>query len=572
MRGAVRPRMLAVAGAAVGCLVALGVLASAAIWGFRHGSDRSSTTVGGWLALLWISVAVGVVLVVVVALAAIRALRRPLLDLSRAADLLQTERLPSALREIEAGGEPAPRPGFSAPPELEGVAGALENLERFVHYHAKRAQHSDRDLGRLLTGAADRVGARARIAEGIDLAPLDANTPALAGSTTDAAANASATSAMGSMASALHRDAEALRALIPDAVAAAAADAAPSTARTTASELNAPAPTPIAPSNTGPSITDTVAAAARTTLRPSAVVVGNLEPAAIEPDTGAAVMVVLGEVLDAALASKADVVVWGSVQPEGYHFVIDAAIGERANDLAQLAEAMRERDPSHLPFGLRAAAQAGRRARLLMWLTLEGADAQWHVLVPPDSFTPGRVVTATPVFTVVAPRPEPQPLRQPVTMLAPEREAMVEPAADEPSPTAPAVTAAAVATTPAPDALHLAAAKQLGEALTNLFARLEVALRLRPPDGPGLPEDERTAVLVDGTRLVGQLQQAQLCSSNALRALLSAIDVAVGADRSAPLAGSARERTPLPYEVLTEIRERLAATTGQRVDSAAPPP
>jgi hypothetical protein len=120
------------------------------------------------------------------------------------------------------------------------------------------------------------------------------------------------------------------------------------------------------------------------------------------------------------------------------------------------------------------------------------------------------------------------------------------------------------------DAAHLAAARRLAEALTNLFERLEVAMAQRGPDGPGIEEEERTALLVDGTRLVGKLQQAQMCSSKALRALLRAIDVAVGADRTVPLAGSARDRT-LPYEVLAEIRQHLATATEERVDILPPP-
>ena len=115
-----------------------------------------------------------------------------------------------------------------------------------------------------------------------------------------------------------------------------------------------------------------------------------------------------------------------------------------------------------------------------------------------------------------------------------------------------------------------ATAHRLGDALTNLFERLEAALAQHTPDGPGLDENERTALLIDGTRLVGKLQQAQLCSSKALRALLRAIDAAVGAERSAPLAGSARDRVALPYEVLTEIREHVATADQERVDSVGP--
>jgi hypothetical protein len=238
-------------------------------------------------------------------------------------------------------------------------------------------------------------------------------------------------------------------------------------------------------------------------------------------------------VLDAALGSNADVVVSGSVQPEGYHFVIDAPTGERAAELARLADAMRGRDPIQLPFGLRAAAQAGRRARLLIWLTLEGVEAHWHVLVPPDAFRS-------------EPEPEPELIEVPAAMKAP-------------------------VTVSSRNGRDAATAHRLGEALENLFERLEAALAQRAPEGPGLDENERTALLIDGTRLVAKLQAAQLCSSKALRALLQAIDRAVGAEeRSAPLAGSARDRVALPYEVLTEIREQVAASDQERVDSVGP--
>src|SRR5206468_9255592 len=65
---------------------------------------------------------------------------------------------------------------------------------------------------------------------------------------------------------------------------------------------------------------------------------------------------------------------------------------------------------------------------------------------------------------------------------------------------------------------------------TTLFrslGRLEIAVESRAPDGPGLDEAERIALIVDGTRLAGKLQQAQLCSPPALRSLLRAIDEAV---------------------------------------------
>jgi hypothetical protein len=516
MRGAVRPRVLAVAAACAASLVALGGIATAAVWGFRNGTGRSSSGVAGWLALVWVGVAAAVVLVGVVALAGIRALRRPLVELSRAANQLQVERLPTALREIEAGGEPAPRPGFRAPPELEGVAGALENLERFVHYHAKRAQRADRDLGRLLTGAADRVGARARIAEGIDLVPPD----------------------IAALASGLQRDAGTIRALVPDAALPPGMSSTPSIGR-------------------GPSVSETVSAAARTTLRPSAVVVGELEPAIVDASASSAVMVVLGEVIDAAIGPDGDVVVWGSVQPEGYHFVADAPLATRAAELVRVGEALRERDPIDLPFGLRAAVQAGRRARLLVWLTLSELGAQWHVLVPPDSFL------AAPAPAPAQPEPEPPVVGVDIDLpvVEPAPEIVVEPVAvidiREPE-----VAAARNGSDAHSDLARLAAARRLGEALTNLFARLEDALERRAPGGAGLDDEERIALLVDGTRLVGKLQQAELCSPAALRALLRAIDVPVGAERVVPLAGSARVRVTLPYEALAEIRERIAAATG----------
>ena len=345
MRGAVRPRVLAVAAAAVAGLIALGAIASVAVWGFRNGTDESASSVGGWLLLLWCAVAVAVTMVILIALAGVRALRRPLEDLSRAADQLQGERLPAALREIEAGAEPAPQPPISAPPELENVAGALENLERFVHFHAKRAQKADRDLGTILTGAADRAGARARLAEGIDLGPT------------------------GLLASGLHRDEDALRALIPE-------------------ESQPPPAAAEVSIDHGSSIVAVVAAAAHTTLRPPAIVLGDLEPAIVDAGVTSAIMVVLGEVLDTAIGAEGAVAVHGSVQPEGYHVVVDSTTGTRAMELAEIADALRDRDPAGLPFGLRAGVQAGKRARLLVWLTIGDSTAQWHVLVPPDLFEP----------------------------------------------------------------------------------------------------------------------------------------------------------------------------------------
>jgi hypothetical protein len=568
MRGAVRPRVLAVAAACAACLVALGVVATIAVWGFRNGGQRSSTGVTGWLILLWVSVGIAVAIVVVIALVGVRALQRPLFELSRAANRLQVERLPMALRDIEAGTEPAPVAGISAPPELEGVAGALENLERFVHYHAKRAQRADRDLGRLLTGAADRVGARARLAEGIDLDPPVTVTE-----------TAAAATAVASLASGLHRDEAALRALVPDMI----------------PDAGAEPPLPHVP---GPSVSEVLTAAAQTTLRPSAVGIGELEPAIVDETASDAVVVVLGEVIDAAIGTESRIVVWGSVQPEGYHFVADAPVGKRSDELTHIAEALRERDPGHLPFGLRVAVQAGRRARLLVWLTVADGLAQWHVLVPPDT-----VLAALPAV-VHPPVPPPEPKEAPrhawshlgatATPAVPPVEVpeeswaepvVAEPVVEEPavaeSPVEQIVVSVEVRSTPEPligaavngtvpqaDTANDAVAGRLADALANLFARLEIALERRAPDGPGLDEEERIALLVDGTRLVGKLQQAQLCSSQSLRALLRSIDVAVGADRAMPLAGSARGRDALPYEALTEIRARL----GGEVDSRPPLP
>jgi len=526
MRGAVRPRVLAVAAACAACLVALGVIATIAVWGFRNGGQQSSSGVTGWLTLLWAAVGVAVAIVVVIALVGVRALQRPLFELSRAANRLQMERLPIALRDIEAGTEPAPIPGISAPSELEGVAGALENLERFVHYHAKRAQRADRDLGRLLTGAADRVRARARLAEGIDLDP-----PA-------------ATAA--SLASGLHRDEGALRALVPDSTPEPSAEVLP-------------------PHRPGPSVSEVLNAAAQTTLRPSAVAIGDLEPAIVDETASDAVVVVLGEVIDVAIGAHGRIVVSGSVQPEGYHFVADAPAGGRADELAHLAEALRDRDPGHLPFGLRVAMQAGRRARLLVWLTLADAVAQWHVLVPPDAVRAAMATSAHPQVYASEPKspkrawsdltaPQPAPVEVPEE----SRAAPVEVHATS----EPLIGAAVNGTEVRMDPAKIAVAARLGDALTNLFARLEIALERRAPDGPGLDDEERVALLVDGTRLVGKLQQAQLCSSQALRALLRSIDVAVGADRAVPLAGSARGRAALPYEALAEIRARLGDAPG----------
>jgi hypothetical protein len=521
MRGAVWPRVLAVAAAAIVGIIALGVVGTVAVWGFRNGPDESATSVGGWLLLLWLAVGVAITMVVLVALAGVRSLRRPMEDLSRAADRLQVERLPAALREIEAGVEPAPPQGLSAPPELEGVAGALENLERFVHYHAKRAQRADRDLGALLTGAADRAGARARLAEGIDLGP-----PA-------------STASISSIAPGLHRDEDALRALVPEPVAPHDREPEPS------GEL-------------GLSIANTVTAAAQTTLRPPAIEVGELEPAEVDAGVGSAVMVVLGEVMDTAIGADANVAVHGSVQPEGYHFMIVSAIGTRGAELAYLAEALRDREPGRLPFGLRAAVQAGKRARLLVWLTLADADAQWHLLVPPDSF-------------VAMPVREP-PVREPPVLeppVEPEVPALIEvpefpaaPAAPEKLVTEKLVTTPASGTSARADLARLATARRLGESLADLFARLETALEGRSHQGPGISDEERTALLVDGTSLVARLQETQLCSPRAQRALLRAIDVAVGTDGPIPLAGSARDAVALPYEALAEIREHIAEAAG----------
>ena len=514
MRGAVRPRVLAVAAAAVAGLVALGAIASVAVWGFRNGPGESASGVGGWLLLLWFAVAVAVTMVILIALVGVRALRRPLEDLSRAADQLQVERLPAALREIEAGAEPAPRSPISAPPELKNVAGALENLERFVHYHAKRAQRADRDLGVLLAGAADRAGARARLAEGIDLGPT------------------------GLLASGLHRDAGALRALVPEE----------SQPPPTADEL---------PEGHGSSMIAVVAAAAHTTLRPPAIVLGDLEPAIVDAAVTSAIMVVLGEVLDTAIGAEGAVAVHGSVQPEGYHVVIDSTIGLRGAELAEIAEALRDREPGGLPFGLRAGVQAGKQARLLVWLTLADSTAQWHALVPPDLFEPA----AAPVTTLpVAARPEgPEPLAAapdvadagvpesavPEPEVIDIREPVVEPESPvegPPEPAAPAVVPANGSGSPA-DVERLAAARRLGDDLTAFFARLEAALESQRQHGDaGLDEAERTALVVDGTQLVGRLQEAKLCSSRAQRALLRAVDAAVGVERPEPLTGSARDR------------------------------
>ena len=169
MRGAVGPRVLAVAAACAAALVALGGIATLAVWGFREGPDRSVTSAAGWLLLVWLTVLLALVLVAVVALVGARSLRRPLLGLSRAAKRLRVERLPAALRAIEAGGEPAPAAPLEsdAPSELREVAGAVDDLERLVYHHAKRARRAEHDIGGFLAGAADRLKARARIAEQI---------------------------------------------------------------------------------------------------------------------------------------------------------------------------------------------------------------------------------------------------------------------------------------------------------------------------------------------------------------------------------------------------------------------
>jgi hypothetical protein len=420
-------------------------------------------------------------MVVLIALAGARSLRRPLEDLSRAADDLQVERLPAALHEIEAGRDPAPRPPISAPAELESVAGALENLERFVHYHAKRAQRADRDLGTFITGAADRAGERAHIAEGIDLGPS------------------------GVLASGLHRDAAALRALLPD---------------------ESPAPAAAAESSVvhGSSITATVAAAAQTTLRPPAIVLGDFENAIVDSGITGAITIVLGEVLDSAIGADGAVVVHGSVQPEGYHVVIDATIGSRGAELMEIAEALRTREPDWLPFGLRAGMNAGRRARLLVWLTLGDTTAQWHVLLPPHVFQ-ADAVPESPV--VEGPLP---PVAEPVVVLD---EPDVPEEMDVPAPSA--MLATNGSTNPA-ELERLAEARRLADDLTAFVARLEWALEGRRERGDApIGEPERTALVVDGTLLVGRMQEAELGSAGAQRALLRALD-AVGGDRPASLA------------------------------------
>src|SRR6185312_1942326 len=143
--------------------------------------------------------------------------------------------------------------------------------------------------------------ARARLAEGIDLGPPAA------------------------LAAGLHRDEDALRALVPDKT-----------------EPPDAEPEPSSNGKTGLSIANTVSAAAQTTLRPPAVVMGELEPATVDEGVGGAVMVVLGEVLDAALGGEGAVVVHGSVQPEGYHFIVETAIGARDAELDSLADALRD--------------------------------------------------------------------------------------------------------------------------------------------------------------------------------------------------------------------------------------
>src|SRR5207249_1650445 len=129
--------------------------------------------------------------------------------------------------------------------------------------------------------------------------------------------------------SGLRRDAGALGAFVPAADAAAVPEGEPESQSEAESEAEV-------------SISDAVAAAAGSTLRPSAVSVGKLDVATVDPAASAAVVLVLGEMIDAAIASGTDVVVSGSVQPEGYHFVVEGAAGERGAELASIAEALRE--------------------------------------------------------------------------------------------------------------------------------------------------------------------------------------------------------------------------------------
>jgi len=239
---------------------------------------------------------------------------------------------------------------------------------------------------------------------------------------------------------------------------------------------------------------------------------------------------VLGEVLDIAIGADGAVVVHGSVQPEGYHFVIDATIGSRGAELLEIAEALRTREPDWLPFGLRAGVHAGRRSRLLVWLTLGDTTAQWHVLLPPHAFEPD----AVPESPVERPLP---PVAEPMVGLE-----------------GPAVPPASVAV-PVTGSTSPAEIERLADDLTAFVARLESALEGRRQRGDApIDEAERTALVVDGTLLVGRMQEAKLGSAGAQRALLRALE-AVGGERPAPLA---------------EIRAVIAeAATGLPTGSAA---
>ncbi len=525
MRGAVRPRVLVVAAAGAGSLVVVGAIATAAIWAFRNGPQRSSSSTGGWILLVWVAVAAALALVGVVTAVAVRSARRPLRDLSLAASRLQGERLPNALRAIETGSAPPPVQPFVAPDDLQPVADALGHLEEVARLQASRARRAEHRIEDLFGAAADRIDARAATADA-------------------------------SVGDGLRREAAALRVVAPGSPWAHAA-----------------------PVGTAAPIAETLAAAAATTARPDLVEVGALEPVVVASDASGSVLLTIAELLDAATESDTRVAVSGSIQPEGYHLVFESVGGDGGEKLAGFSFALQSRETEGLSFGLRVAVEAARDARLLLWLTVAEPVVQWHVLVPAGAFVAGSGAPGVVASPPPASEPEPEPEPEPVVSgpdSDPVPELYIDLVASEPGaigteppiePVEPVVGAAFAVVEPANgarprpgqiDLAQLTTARRLGEALANLLGRLEVAMARRAL-GDVAAEAERTALLVDGTRLVSRLQQADLCDSHNQRALLLAIDAAVEPDRSPPFAGSGHDGVDLPYAALAQVRERLAA-------------
>ena len=146
----------------------------------------------------------------------------------------------------------------------------------------------------------------------------------------------------------------------------------------------------------GSSISEVVTAAAQTTLRPSAVGVGELEPAIVdatadERDHGRA-----GRGARRRNRRRKRGRVDGSVQPEGYHFVADVPIGMRRDELAQIAEALRDREPGRLPFGLRVACRPADKPACSSGSRWPTASRSGTCSCPPTRCSPRRLRSASP--------------------------------------------------------------------------------------------------------------------------------------------------------------------------------